>query len=515
MMLRPSDSSRRITEFYRRYLLTTFHMNDPAYDEQLRAALSEDKAIADGPYLSVTDPYEKGCTLETLAQEGVIPQSMVPLHLLPSDCPLFAHQEQAVRRAVMGRNLIVTTGTSSGKTECFMIPLIAELLAEQERGTLGKGVRALLLYPMNALVNDQVRRLRTMLKGTGITFGKFTGETEETYDAALPLYQDEVRGERKEGVPDDAPEPENELISREQIRETPPHILITNYAMLEYLLLRPGDNALFTETNARTWRTIVLDEAHTYNGSKGIEVASLLRRLKAALSDSESARHLQFILTSATLGDNDQEIVAFGQNLCGESFAPEDIIRASITAAVPEHDMQQVPMELYRTIADLLAETPGDAEIAEAIRCAGLPVRSGQTKEMLYDLVLHDTFYPKFRNALCQTILTADQLAAKLAASPLHPLHSMTIKNCLKRNTTCSCAASRVFTSHSENRKSSLSTRRRPTSRILRIRKISVARSTVFPSAQTATPCLSPVSRKDSSSCRSRIMTMERSGASF
>ena len=184
-MLRPSESSRHITEFYRRYLLTTFHMGDPVYDEQLRAALSEDKAIADGPYLSVTDPYRKGCTLEALAQEVVVPGSMPALHLLPPGCALFWHQEQAIRRAAQGRNLIVTTGTGSGKTECFMIPLISELLAEQEKGTLGDGVRALLLYPMNALVNDQVRRLRGLLKGTGIRFGRFIGETVETYDEAL------------------------------------------------------------------------------------------------------------------------------------------------------------------------------------------------------------------------------------------------------------------------------------------------------------------------------------------
>ena len=109
-----------------------------------------------------------------------------------------------------------------------------------------------------------------------ITFGRFTGDTEETYKAALRKYEE---------IEDTTENPlsANELISREQMRVNPPNILITNYAMLEYMLLRPGDNIIFSEENADKWQYIVFDEAHSYVGAKGIEVASLVRRVKAML----------------------------------------------------------------------------------------------------------------------------------------------------------------------------------------------------------------------------------------
>lgn len=293
MLFRPSESSKRIVDFYRRYLLTTFGTNQQVYNRQLKQLLSADKAIADGPYISMSDPYEKGATLEALAKEGIVSKEILKLEKFYPRRSLYRHQEEAVRKAVRGSNLIVTTGTGSGKTESFLIPVINQLLREKEAGTLGPGVRTLIIYPMNALVNDQIRRLRELLSQMEdepkITFGRFTGETKETYKDALQKYEE---------VEDD-PLSSNELISREQMRETPPNILITNYAMLEYMLLRPGDNIIFSEAYAPKWQYIIFDEAHSYTGAKGIEVASLVKRVKAMLG----RRDIRFILTSATLGD--------------------------------------------------------------------------------------------------------------------------------------------------------------------------------------------------------------------
>lgn len=166
---------------------------------------------------------------------------------------MYRHQEEAICAANQGKNLIITTGTGSGKTESFLIPVINQLLCEKEAGTLSSGVRTLIIYPMNALVNDQIRRIRELLNDypdCGITFGKFTGETEETYKNAKRKYEDNH----------DIPLDKCELISREQMRETPPNILITNYAMLEYMLLRPGDNIIFDNINAEKWKYIIFDE---------------------------------------------------------------------------------------------------------------------------------------------------------------------------------------------------------------------------------------------------------------
>ena len=113
---------------------------------------------------------------------------------------------------------------------------------------------------------------------------------------------------------------QNELISRDEMKENPPHILITNYAMLEFLLLRPEDSSFFDGDHSNHWKYIVLDEAHTYKASTGIETSLLIRRLKTRIGCYEnkidSRNNVQFILTSATLGNEDKnkEILKFARN---------------------------------------------------------------------------------------------------------------------------------------------------------------------------------------------------------
>jgi ATP-dependent helicase YprA (DUF1998 family) len=131
------------------------------------------------------------------------------------------------------------------------------LLCERKAGTLARpGVRALLLYPMNALANDQVKRLRRLLAPfPDVTFGRYVGETAQGQREAEQAFRERYPNE---------PRVSNELLSREAMQDRPPHILLTNYAMLEYLLLRPADSPLFDGPNAGRWRFIVLDEAHVY-----------------------------------------------------------------------------------------------------------------------------------------------------------------------------------------------------------------------------------------------------------
>ena len=148
MLFRPSESSKKITDFYRRYLLTTFGTNNEKYNQQLQEALEKPGSIADGPYISMSDPYEKGESLASLAEKGVVSADILKLENFHPNRPLYKHQESAVRKAVAGNNLIVTTGTGSGKTESFLIPVINQLLREREAGTLGPGVRTLIIYPM-------------------------------------------------------------------------------------------------------------------------------------------------------------------------------------------------------------------------------------------------------------------------------------------------------------------------------------------------------------------------------
>jgi ATP-dependent helicase YprA (DUF1998 family) len=289
-------------------------MNDPQLNTLYVEELQREVLIK-GPYLEGTLPFASTSSIDALMREQVLSPRFADLNqeVLPIKRPIYAHQERAIRKVVTEqRNLVVATGTGSGKTESFLIPLLQTLFAESAEKRRQKGVRALLLYPMNALANDQLKRLRGLLKTVpDISFGRFTGETENTHTKALERFRLENPGE--------TPLP-NERMSREQMRETPPDILITNYAMLEYLLLRPEDTVFFDSPYNKHWSMIVLDEVHTYNGALGVEIGMLLRRVKQRIGATPG--QLRCIGTSATIGSPDEqdEVAAFAQTLFGETF---------------------------------------------------------------------------------------------------------------------------------------------------------------------------------------------------
>ena len=135
----------------------------------------------------MTPPFRIGKSLEELIDQGVLNEGMreVFSDALPGTRPLYRHQELAIRRAIAGRNLVIATGTGSGKTESFLVPILNHLVAERAASSLGPGVRALLLYPMNALANDQLERISLLLASApDITFGRYTGETIAGREAA-------------------------------------------------------------------------------------------------------------------------------------------------------------------------------------------------------------------------------------------------------------------------------------------------------------------------------------------
>ncbi len=191
MLFRPAESSKEIVNFYRRYLISTFKTNREYYNKQLAEQLSADGTIANGPFISMSDSFAKEKSIRELVEEGVLCKSILKLEQLHPDRKLYKHQVESIRKAVSGNNLAITTGTGSGKTECFLLPVINQLMLEKEAGTLGAGVRTLIIYPMNALVNDQISRLREIFEDyedKDITFGKFTGETEDKYRKARDVF---------------------------------------------------------------------------------------------------------------------------------------------------------------------------------------------------------------------------------------------------------------------------------------------------------------------------------------
>ena len=307
-------TSATLSTTYRRYLRSLLPVREKALAAALAECIAASPMLTKGPLLEATPPYRSGFTLRELIGEGVLDQEFARLGspALPLDRPLHAHQEQALRKAAAGRNLVVATGTGSGKTEGFLLPVLSALTAEQRAGTLGPGVRALLLYPMNALANDQLRRLRRLLADVPqITFGRYTGDTPERAAEGASLFESLNPGE---------PRLPNELLSRQEMRDRPPHLLLTNYAMLEYLLLRPADIELFEGTHSGHWRFVVLDEAHVYDGAKAEEVGMLLRRLRERVGRGTAGASFQAIATSATIGGHPQAVTTFASKLFDVPF---------------------------------------------------------------------------------------------------------------------------------------------------------------------------------------------------
>ncbi len=387
MAFSPVLASREITKEYMRYLSSIFSLNDKDYESQFLDLLGK-MPFSAGPFLEVTDAFEKGKSVRELIEKGVLPNGFERLgfHL---DRPLYLHQQEALELISAGKSVVVSTGTGSGKTESFLYPIFKSLVEEVNRGTLKSGVRAMLIYPMNALANDQVERLRGLLKEfPEITYGCYTGQTPEKYKDALVNYKELNNG----AVPQ-----KNELISREQMKAAPPNILITNYAMLEYLMVRPDDSVFFSAIDDNCWRYIVLDEAHVYRGSTGIEVSMLLRRLNARLQKKD----IQYVLTSATLGaeKDNAAVAAFAANLCNSCFSENDVIRAKRVRLSPPEKHTVPPENFYLEIGGMIANDSDPGDILARIH-EDFPNSPDDEMEALYDVIYHDPFYWRLRESL-------------------------------------------------------------------------------------------------------------------
>ncbi|NQT21628.1 MAG: DEAD/DEAH box helicase [Planctomycetes bacterium] len=376
---------------YRRYLQTTFYFRDPQLRRSFEEALSSGD-LCKGPYIEATPVFKLGETPRKLFAE-IAPSVEADAGFLQAaqgDRPLYQHQEQAIRAVSAGQNVIVATGTGSGKTECFLYPILLHLYQEFRAGELCPGVRALVLYPMNALANDQRERLGAIsktLEDAGspfrFTFGQYTGQAPE-----------DASDTRRNAANHLANRMSGELVLREEMRRTPPHILLTNYSMLEYLLLRPHDSPLFDNGNAQWWTFLVLDEAHQYRGSKGAEMGMLLRRLKRRLREGGRAGPFRCVATGATLvgGREDVDDVSrFAADLFGEPFDSKNAIlgESEPLAEPPPRSLSDAD---YRRAADMFAQgsnsKPDLVELAGKLGIA--PSGESDPAKMLGEIFLHD-----------------------------------------------------------------------------------------------------------------------------
>lgn len=332
MKINPIELAENLSKTFELYLDTLYQTKYDYINEMLSKEKNKVK-LFNGPYIHTSPDFKEGSSLKELVSKGVLLQRVAEIIGKGKGISrLYKHQERAIKKAVSGRNVLISTGTGSGKTLSFLIPVLNYIVSSGE-----KGVKALFIYPMNALVNDQVKDLRKILKGTGITFARYTGETPyspENFDSKFG--EGEFKRLKRECV--------EELLVREEIVLNPPDILITNYSMLEYLLLRPKDSPLF---ESKSIKFFILDEIHVYDGAKGAEIGYLLRRVKQrACSENPIC-----IGASATLGgkDSDRKAAEFAEQIFGEPFQENDVVRA-------EFNENRNEEELLRKIKVYLSE---------------------------------------------------------------------------------------------------------------------------------------------------------------
>ena len=296
----------------------------------IAAALDQEisqSPLTKGPLLEAAPPYEHGATLADLIAEGVLNPAFPGLasKAVPLDRPLYRHQEQAIRKIIAGRNVIVATGTGSGKTESFLLPILDALIRRARlRDARPRGTRP-------AAVSDERSRQRPdQAAQAGPGAWRRTSRSAGMWGThpAPPGRRRRsspclIRASR--GCP-------TSCSSRAEMRERPPHILLTNYAMLEYLLLRPADLDLFEGAHGGHWSFIAVDEAHVYDGAKAAELAMLLRRLRDRVA---GGRSLRCIATSATVGDDARAVTEFAQRLFDAEFEwnPGDESRQDLVGA--------------------------------------------------------------------------------------------------------------------------------------------------------------------------------------
>lgn len=311
MALNPITFTERVVDDFLHYQLTTYPLADVDLYQQLRALLQLEETrntpLRKGPYISLSRPFKPGATVAELVADGVFHPQMQAVVPYPQ---VRAHQEQAIRAVHAGQTTLVSTGTGSGKTEAFLYPIISRCLELQEAGA-PPGVVAVLIYPMNALAEDQLDRLRGLLAGRGISFGMYVGKTPEE--------EAQVRGERMPPGSTNAAYierlkqirqdsqgtsllPPEERASRKAMRAegSQPRILLTNVKQLELLLTRGKDVGIFA---GAPLEFLVFDEAHTFRGAQGAETACLIRRLRTFCG--KQPHQVRHIATSATMADPD------------------------------------------------------------------------------------------------------------------------------------------------------------------------------------------------------------------
>ena len=381
MALNPIAYTENVVRSFLRYQLTAYPFADPGLHAQMRDLLSLDHTrqspLLEGPYVSLSRPFREGASVEALVGQGLLHPHLC--ERIPDEIThLYSHQESAIRAIDEGKTTLISTGTGSGKTECFLYPIVSKALSLRDENA-SPGISAVIVYPMNALAEDQLMRLRGLLAGTGIPFGIYTGRTPEmeTQVAGDQLppgtsraeYQARLAQARQERTGETI-YPAEEVCSRQMMR-TPgrqPRILLTNVKQLELLLTRQQDIALFADARLDY---LVFDEAHTFTGALGAETAVLIRRLRAFCNADPGATRC--VATSATIVDREEPGAA--RNFAARFFGVDSSAVATIGEAY-EREVWAEPRIVPPAAGDPAALLDRSVQAVEADEQDSDPVRA-------------------------------------------------------------------------------------------------------------------------------------------
>ena len=337
---------------YRDYLQSFVQVLDPRIDEYVGGELQRGVLWPDA-VLQLNPAFEMDRTLGELVDRDLITADTAKF--FGRELRLYQHQREAFELGQAGASYVVTTSTGSGKSLTYLLPIYDAIIRNNPSD---HSVRALLIYPMNALINSQMEALERFhaqnYPVSPVRFASYTGQTSEE--------------------------------ERNQIQQDPPHILLTNYVMGEYLLLRPSERSML-QTATSNLRTLVMDELHFYRGRQGADVAMLTRRLQEA-----AGRDLQTIATSATLAssdgqDNSREeqkatVARFASRFFGQDIPPTNVVDETLRrmAEVPtpqgEADLRAaVEAPLPSPSATAVKNHPLTAWVEEAF---GITTRNGR-----------------------------------------------------------------------------------------------------------------------------------------
>ncbi|MBL0049691.1 MAG: DEAD/DEAH box helicase [Bacteroidetes bacterium] len=312
-----NNSEQRIIDT----ILSLWSTGDGRMQEYLKDIFKEEKLLAK-PVFQNMFPWEpsskKFKDLDSLFNAEFIQKLdgiSNPEYRFPKERNPYLHQVKSWNSALNDKkSILVTTGTGSGKTECFMLPVLYDIFQHNPNAN---GINAIFLYPLNALIGSQKKRMHEWCKSLGnINYAVYNGNTKNSVPANT----------QHTSYP--------EIVSRKGIRENPPQILFTNPTMLEYMLVRDKDTQLLENSQGKL-RWILLDEAHTLTGSKAAEMALLIRRVIDAFG--VDVNNVRFAVTSATVGSGkDDSLKQFMSDLCGINTSQIEVISGN--KILPEFD---------------------------------------------------------------------------------------------------------------------------------------------------------------------------------